>query len=286
MKKKDLDEAYLEFMDVLKNRLNYSKKELDLVYYLQRKSDYSDPNVNNLIASVYCPLTDKDKHTYRKWKMGSDEEINLVDILRGMNEEFKNRYKTRYGSLIYENFDDFCEQLLKALDYIPTVSTKDLREYKNNMLLEMSNNVSRYNEDEHTFGIIDRICIDYEENAGYRWVLIELIIEGIKSLKFEDVYDFDLNKVNEIFDYLISLKDTINKIKDEMDNGTGYGSRLMALGLVSIDDLEKLSLGDFKIVNEEIEVAKNQEVWNLVIEERNREIAEENEVEADVEIER
>lgn len=102
-------------------------------------------------------------------------------------------------------------------------------------------------------------------------------------MSFKDAYDeekFDINKVYEMFDFILGIKEKIDNIKTEMDLGEGYGGRLLALNRLNKNDFNKLSLKDFKIYNENISFINNKEIYNAIIE-----YSRENEMEQEIEFE-
>lgn len=188
MKKKDLDlsyEAFVEEMQEQYEEWDYDE-EFDLADYMNERFSGRDyDKVDELIEKVYCPK--ECSWSRKKWQLGSEEEINLGDILSEIDEDY---------IYCYADFDDLCESVMNKLkanfemnkhESIFNHTKDEIINYRGYIITGILNHVGRIKDDgekELEFETIDNLVYSYEKltenNWDHRWTLLEDLLKKWK----------------------------------------------------------------------------------------------------------
>lgn len=249
LKKKALDDVYLKFEDKLK------EKNISFIEYMQSDEGRDWDITGRIIKAVYCP-------GWKEWKLGSDEKINLIEILRDLGKD---------NPFLYEDLNEFCSDLLYAVINScpdkPVNVRQEIEKQKEEYFKEMTRrfirpDISNYGDTYYTgFNKIIEECLSVSLEDT-RWELIKPVLQYMNLLGFEDVYDFSIEEagktVEKIFSTFYSIEESVNKIKEEIKkNGNDFKG-------IRDSDLNKLSIYDFDVKDCELEIMKNKRVYDVI----------------------
>lgn len=258
--KRDLDKAYLEFIE--EKKLEYElydyEEDFDFIEYMKSDKGKIWDDVGDIIRTVYCP--GENDNEWEEWQLGSDEEINIGDLFKEICVKLVLAYDSMqhfwlellYGIENYEKTKDFygadMNEVIKRKDYllgemIKRVDEVDISkdgEISYNWYTEYKDNCERWSK------------------GDSRWILIKPIIELFDCLEFEDVYDFGAKEINDVFDEVLEIKEKVMAVREQMENDRDYDG-------ISLFDLDCLNLHDFSVEDGELKIIGNKSIYDVIM---------------------